>query len=69
MCIKKKTPSCTRTVVYFSPFRRFVNRRDDLNIESDDADDWEVQTLNHAKQLDSVNCGIYVIKVKNGIHV
>ncbi len=53
-------------IVQFFYLRRFVDRRDDLNIESDDALDWEVKTQNHAKQLDSVNCGIYVIKVKVG---
>lgn len=66
-----------KTVLYIDPlgeldekknsilqsWKTFINRRFSAGLESSGPSKWKAETLKHSKQMDSVSCGVYVMKV------
>lgn len=44
-------------------WKTFINRRFSAGLESSGPSKWKIETAPHCKQLDSVSCGVYVMKV------
>lgn len=44
------------------PWKTFINRRFSAGLESSGPSKWKIETAQHCKQLDSVGCGVYVMK-------
>lgn len=44
-------------------WKTFINRRFSAGLESSGPSKWKIETAQHCKQLDSVSCGVYVMKV------
>eukprot|EP00105_Crassostrea_gigas_P041967 XP_019926115.1 PREDICTED: uncharacterized protein LOC105336134 isoform X1 [Crassostrea gigas] len=43
-------------------WKTFINRRFSAGLESSGPSKWKIETAPHCKQLDSVSCGVYVMK-------
>lgn len=50
-------------------WKTFINRRFSAGLESSGPSKWKIETAPHCKQLDSVSCGVYVMKVGRSLLV